>query len=95
MNIEQAQTIIDAFGPCTDVYECHTAKDLVTIYEDEDPKEVVRIELSVMSIRQDRECGMAALQAETYGDKYHADAVSEAHQQTKEIKQRLKKAGLL
>ena len=95
MNLSQAEAIIEAFGPCTHVYECFTAADILADYGDEDAHDFVDTQLRVLDVQQDRANGVAAEQAETYGQKHHDRAISEGEQQAADIKARLRAAGFL
>ena len=95
MNLDQAEAIIEAFGPCTDLYECYTAKDILADYGDEDADDFVDTQLRVFDVQQDRANGAAAEQSETYGEEHHTRAISEGKEQLAGIKTRLRTAGFL
>ena len=96
MNLDQAEAIIEAFGPCTDLYECFTAKDIMCLYGPErDAHDFVDVQLRVFDVHQDRSNNVAALQAETYGEEHHTRAISDGERQLADIKTRLRAAGFL
>lgn len=94
MDLDTAQKIIDAFGPCTELYECSTAGEIVAEYGKETARDFAELMLSVLAIQQSRDIGSADW-SDINGDARHKSEIERARQIIVEIKQRLREAGIL
>ena len=103
---EMAQTILNCFGPCTTLYECTTAEELIEefnkgqgLIDGDEPfasvKDFVAFQMGIEGIRVDRQLGVTQLEAETLGDQHHKNALVSANVTKQNVIGRLTAAGLL
>lgn len=102
LTLEQAQQILNCFGPCTTLYECKTAQDIVTQFkhgiggDESNPlpfpnlKKFVKFLLDIEGIHTDRFLGGVA---DAGGN--HASAVKSAQTAERAIIARLQASNLL
>lgn len=97
MTQEQAKAIIDAFGPCTTLYECTTPEELIKEYQEDDTSSIadfVQTLYDVEDVHNDRAADAAYEREAGDGPKgHHQKVVSELGQSQKSIKGRLAALG--
>jgi hypothetical protein len=83
MTPERAKEILEAFGPCSNVYECMTVEEIVRDAADLSEREWVEIMLQVEDIDRDRMLGTIDDPAR------HAAAVRESAEWIRGLRARL------
>jgi hypothetical protein len=56
MNLKRATEVIEAFGPCSEVYECLTPAEVVEASRGSSARSWCKLELAVEDVRADRRC---------------------------------------
>jgi hypothetical protein len=68
---EAAQRVLDAFGPCTELYECFEVVDLIKLAEcRDDLKDLIDVEISCEEIRREGAVE-SAYQQEASGEEHY------------------------
>lgn len=89
---EQAKKVLDAFGPCTTLYECTTTEELIEeVVQAESLQDFICTQIKCEEIRMDRHCDVAYME-ESSGEEYfkgkHQKVINESKQVLNQIKER-------
>jgi len=98
ITIQRAREILEAFGPCSEVYECMTAEDLMLAINEfgGTPNDWVICELECFDVCSDKEAYVAYEVEAGAGPKgYHDRIITERREMRAAIVQRLNAIGFL